>query len=523
MVETETFCAGSPLEYAIQGVSELPSKDRRSYNTLTKPIREGYGTDVSDNTADVVKRLYSAVDGSALVEAARRVGLDEVDEYAGLLEGVELSDDEDASLARAMRVLDTKLTYGLAPRSKDAEKVSKKRHRESIYVPELINRVGDGGTVYMAKTLSTTAKVRMAWDLHDENEVVVVNDYDKWESLLGWEKLKKFPHGKNEIREELGDQLSDDVLDIVASSDGDDDDTKGDDGSSSRGRRTRTKPTDEILNLATSAAHSGRQKLKAEKIKEQFEDSDREHVGSSYKDVRMLVLFPTTTDLNVSQHYWIAGSRWSDGGSVAVANCNKGTFEYLADCEEVWHAEDYLSQAEDYEFQTNHGPVTLGTINRDNLVLHLVSEDTLSRLMQGTAIDNMPDVLPDYCEENMYRSPDFPHSDDMLYAPITREDLFWMRPELRGRGSDDGCTLLYATNSPRNIGGTSGLSSNYKLYARARLPEWDFDSTELSTLDGASYSIDLDDGGFELVETLAKLHDNGLEPFSETPQARWSQ
>ena len=137
----------------------------------------------------------------------------------------------------------------------------------------------------------------------------------------------------------------------------------------------------------------------------------------------------------------------------------------------------------------------------------------------------MPHVLPDYVENETYRSPQLPHSDDMLYAPITAEDVFWMRPELRKmQNPEDGDgVLLYANNSPRDIGKKWSVSSDYKLYARARLPEWDFDSGEMKTLDSASYSIYLDDGGYELVETLAKLHDAGQQPFSETPEARWSQ
>lgn len=522
MSETETFCAGSPLEYAIRGVSKLSSRDRRAHNNLAEPIKKKYGTEVSEETADVIQRLYSAVDGAELVRAVKKLGLDEVEDYSELLSEFDLDDDEDANLGKVMEVMDVKITESLAPRDKDASKVSKKRQRESVYIPELVNSMGEGGTVYMAKTLSTTAKVRMAWDLHDENQVVVVDDY-KWGKLLGWEELKQFPHGKNKIREELGDRLSDEVLDIVAGDSAGDTDTKTDDGSTgSRGRRTRTKPTDEVLNVALSSAHSSRFKQRAEDIKEAFDDDG--WIGNSYNKVDMLVLFPTTTDLNMSDHYWVAGSRWPDAENVAIANCNKGTFEYLNDREEVWHIEDYLSQAEDYEFQTNHGPVTLGTIEQDNLVLHVVSPETREQFLRGTVIENLPSVLPEYVDDEMYRSPELPHSDDMLYAPITSEDVFWMRPELRKmQNPDDGDgVLLYANSSPRNVGQKWNLSSDYKLYARARLPDWDFDGEELSTLDSASYSIDLDEGGYEIVETLAKLHDAGEQPYSETPEARWS-
>lgn len=520
--DIETFCVGHPLDYAIQGVSQLPS--RRKRKPIAESIAEEYGTEIDGDTASVIDRLQKASNSTALVTSVKEAGLDTVDDYTTVLTDTLLDEDEEADLGRVMDVLDTNISYSLAPREKDASKVSSKRQRDTTYIPEVINAVGDSGDVFMAKTLSTTAKVRMAWDLHDDNQVIVVDSYEKWEKLLGWRKLKELPHGKNKIREELGDQLSDDVLDIVAADDaGGDTDTKDESDTDSKGRRTRTQPSDEVLNVATSSRHRDRRKIQSQDILEALQDDGE--FGKAYSPIDMLVLFPSTTDLNMSDHWWVAGSRWHDVGQVAIANCNKGTFEYLNQHDSVWHIEDYRNQADDYEFETNHGPVTLGTVDRANLVLHVVDNDMHPRLMQGTAIENMPNALPDYCDNAMYNSPSFPHADDMLYAPLTLEDVFWMRPELRKMQSpeDGDGILLYASEKPRNVGTKWNMSSDYELYARARLPDWDFDSVEMSVLDNASYKIELDDGGYELVETLAKLHDNGMQPYSETPQSRWTQ
>jgi hypothetical protein len=76
--------------------------------------------------------------------------------------------------------------------------------------------------------------------------------------------------------------------------------------------------------------------------------------------------------------------------------------------------------------------------------------------------------------------------------------------------------------SMRDLGNTYGISSNYRLYSRARLPDWDFESIEMEQLDRADYYFELDDGGYEVLETLGKLHDRGEQPFSKTPKARWS-
>jgi len=521
MSDIETISHGSPLEFAIKGVKEIPSRDRRSSNGLATPIVEQYGISVDDDTANVIKRLYASVDGTALIETARDLGLDEADNFDELLAGFDFDEGEKLGLGDVLDCLDEKLTYGLASREKDVEKVSKKKQRETVYVPELVNDVGEGGTVFMAKSLSTIDKVKMAWDLHDENQVVVVDDYDKWENLLGWKKLKKLPHGRNKIREVLGDKLSKEVLEDVAGKKSDTDSNSTDDDTGSRGRRTRTKPTDEVLNVAIGSRHRERFKRESEEIKDSFEDDG--YIGSKYKQIKQLILFPTTTEHNLSDHWWVAGNRWDGGGYAAIANCNKGTFEYLNDCDNVWHIEDYIDQADDYEFATNYGPVTLGTIDRSNMVLHLVEESMKSRFLRNVVLDSLPEVLPEYADDNMYNSPEFPHSDDMLYAPISMEDVFWMRPELIDMTDSSGGIILYSSDSPRNVGEKYNLSSDYKLYSRARLPEWDFDCEELRALDGASYSLDLEGGAYELVETLAKLHDAGADPFSETPEARWTQ
>jgi hypothetical protein len=521
----ERFCSGDPFAYAMQGVDEIPGSTKHSEGSLAAAIQSIYGTEVSTDTGSVLDRLNSANDPQELVNAVKNAGLNEVTDWPDTFDSddlhEEVDDVDDPGLGEAMRLIDTKLSDSLCPRDKDANKMTSKRERKHVYVPEVVNKAGENGTVYMAKTMSSSAKVRMAWDIHDSNQVVVVDDYEKWESLLGWKKLKSLPHGKNKIREELGGVLSDEVLDIVAGEQAGDTDTQDDSASdtSSRGRRTRTKPSEEVLNLARGSRHRQRTKMKSKDIAETFDDD--ESIG--YNNIEMLVLFPSTTDLNMTDHWWIPGTRWPGAGSVAIANCNKGTFEYLNQYEQVWHIEDYLEQATDYEFKTNAGPLTMNVASTQTLVMHAVSEQTQERLMRDGIIENIPPALVEYVEEEMYRGPELPHPDDMVYAPITQEDAFWMRPELRKQHSPEegDAVVCYADVTLRDLGNTYSVSSDYRLYSRARLPNWDFDALELSQLDSASHYMKLDKGGYEMLETLGKLHDAGEQPFSETPESRW--
>jgi hypothetical protein len=518
----ERFTVGSPLTYAIQGIEELSSRQRRKHKTLAEPIAERYGTNLSTETARTLDRLSNAVDPVPLIHAVRHAGLHKVEDWESKMPAETLSDlnTDEPDLSDAMSLLDQKLTEALCPREKDASKATSRTNRESVYIPELVGE----GTVYMAKTLSSTGKVRMAWDLDDNNQVVVVDDYEVWEALLGWEKLKQFPHGKNKIQEEYSDKLSDDVLDSLVGGQGGDTETKTDDDSGSRGRRTRTKPSEEVLNLGLSRKHKKRTKLRAEKIAETFEDDGSISIG--YGDsTDMLVLFPTTSDKLLSEHWWVAGRKPFGSGGVALANCNKGTFEYLNQYEQVWHIEDYLDQAGDYEFSTSAAPVTMNTAGSSNLVIHILTNETQEAFMRPKVFEHMTEALHTYCEDEVYNPPPLPHEDDMVYAPITRTDAFWLRPVLRQHFSpEDGDALVVTgSTSARDIPSKKSLSSDYKLYARARLNEWDFDAEELSTLDDCTgIYLSLDDGGLEVVETLGKLHDAGQDPFSETPQARWS-
>ena len=86
---------------------------------------------------------------------------------------------------------------------------------------------------------------------------------------------------------------------------------------------------------------------------------------------------------------------------------------------------------------------------------------------------------------------------------------------------NEDAVIMTGEYSPRNLSRTHGIGSNYNIYSRARLPDWDFDATELQQIDRASHYMNLDRGGYEVLETLGKLHDNGEQPFSETPQSRW--
>lgn len=508
------------LSLALRGIREIPSGRRRKKD-IQVAIEETYNTDISKQSGELLYQMYRANDGNELCEAYKNAGFDKTNIEARMGPNYYTDSDKEITRANVLSVLDTKIREGLAPR--DSKNASKKSNRKNIYVPEVVNAAHPDGTVYMAKSTggAFSMKAEMAWDLHDDNHVVVVDDYDKWGDLLGWKKLKSFPHGKKKIREELGDQLSDELLSTYATADTDDDSDSGSSsGSSSSGRsKSSTSPAEAVLNVARGRRHRKRFKNKAKEIKERMENPDKSlnHNGP----VTRLVLIPSTSDLNMSDHWWISGSI-SGKENAAIARCNKGTYDYLKDVEGIMHIDDYLDQASKYVIDSNKGRTTVPKAGK-NLVIHIVAEETQTRLMQETVLSEIPKILSEYYNNNNYHSLDFPDPDEMVYAPVTPEDTFWLRPELIDVTSDEEDPIILRGNTGnRDLGKSYGMSSDYKFYSRARLPDWDFDWTELKVLDKCSYRVDLDEGGYEFIETLGMLHDAGHKPFSETPKARWS-
>ena len=505
------------LSLALRAIRKLPSGRRRSTSNIAAALLDHYGITVPENVANTFYELYRAPEEGETLEAFDNADLAHADYEAALANFEE--DFDDPSDADVIRKLSTTLPDGHAPRG--MANTSKKSNRSSEEVANLVNKAHPDGTVYMAKSTGGAypKKSAIAWDLHDDNVVAIVDEYEQWEDLLGWEKLKQFPHGKNEIREELGDELSDSLLEDIAP---ESDDSGGDDGASSTtARSARKNVEDKVLNVARGARHRNRTKYPAETIKEQMSDPDDELGG--YKDIMRLILFPSDTDRNMTNHWWIPGTL-PTGGYAAIANCTNTVYDYLEDVDGVHHIDDYIDQASEYTFESNRGEMTLAR-GGDDLVVHVVEPETKERLMQETVFEELPNVIPEYYNESKYSNVEFPAPDDMIYAPIVPEDLFWLRPELRkSTKSGDGRVVLKGNVNTRDLGGgASSMSSDYKLYSRARLPDWDFDWKELEVMDEYSYRVSLNEGGYELIETLGLLHDEGKKPFSETPKARWSK
>ena len=472
----DSFAFGDPLTFLLRELESYPVS--RSTNAVRK-FEKNFDISLSSDTRVVLYAIHGSEEPRKLLQTIEDSNLDGYSDY-------EISD------------LDKELEFAHVSREIDAGDAKYKKHRRTVYVPELHMGCGEGD-VYMAKSISSLKKVKMAWDLHEDNEIVVVEEYETFEDLLGWSKLKDLPHRTASIVEEYGDRLSDEVLDSVTS-----------ERSSNKGKK-RTSPKEKVLTVSTSTRSYGRLDITAESIKD-YLDRGRELPSSR---IRKLVLFPSSTEYNLSENRWITNSM-SVSGKVAVANCNKSTFEYLDECDNVYHVEDYFEQSTEYLFETSEGIRNISCVDTGSVVFHLMSEEMKEMLDSEGVFESIQENLQLFADESTSWTVDLPDPDDMLYVPIVPEDVFCLTPVLRQGLSvvDEKPYVVLGDVSHPNIS-VDVSGDSYKLYARVRLPEWDFDSVEMSLLDGFSQNIDLCEGGLELVETLAELHDRGVRPYSQ--------
>ncbi|WP_153952958.1 hypothetical protein [Halosegnis longus] len=99
--------------------------------------------------------------------------------------------DVDISEPLATHLIASQDEVELAPRDKTATRVATANGRVGVNVSEVLDKAADGGQVWMAKTLTMSSKVDTAWEMHENNQVVKVDEYEYYADTFGWKKLKE--------------------------------------------------------------------------------------------------------------------------------------------------------------------------------------------------------------------------------------------------------------------------------------------------------------------------------------------
>lgn len=332
--------------------------------------------------------------------------------------------------------------------------------------------------VYMGVSLNA-AKAQVVWADDDENEVVRVEETDMYETFdteFGWKKLKTIT--KDTIDDfDVPDELAKPFKSQQRSSVGAAPDR---DVILHFGTRDRRKHTWNVGDLRDAL--------------DRVQDSA---APSGLENLDTLVLFPSNSERNVSSHRWLASR------NVGIATCPVLVYDYLSDSPLVHHADEYFERAATYSLRTNRGTTTLGEVNMDNVVLHRVDPPYLALFRSDAIISDAAEYIANNVSSG-FRAPSLPSADDIIYAPVSHDDMLILRPLL-----EDIHIVTGDTSYDLNVGSSTGMGTDTPAYAYARLKEYQA-TPEATVIQNSSTT--LADGGFHLVETLA---DTTEQPFRE--------
>ena len=324
-----------------------PTDDRDRFESKhVDAFFERYSRKLQSELKDRVSEIIEDLDGFEEIGT-----LDESEKslfFTGINEYIEFYKENDADRLKD----DIENVFGVVLSDDFAEKLGTINEtvswaEEGQYEPNLkSNRSGkkiwkvvekaDGDDVYMGKTV-TEWKAEVAWDLKENNQVIGVDEYERWEDLFGWKKLKDLP-SRRSLEDELGDQLSDNIIDKYAkkdsgvsssSSDQDDGDT---DGLSYDDKRAMKRYT-------TIRVGSGRDAIERHKGENIYDALDNgKNVSIRFDKFDTLVLYRQTDARNVRVGRNIASSNYG----VAYAVVPNYVYDYLIEADNVMTEEEYI-------------------------------------------------------------------------------------------------------------------------------------------------------------------------------------
>jgi hypothetical protein len=263
---------------------------------------------------------------------------------------------------------------------------SYKSHASKTPAWEIIDDATGGGTVYMGKSISPK-KAEIAWDLHDDNVIVRLDDeeYDELEELWGWSKLKELPsRNLSEKLPNLSDTLAEKWESTSTSS-------SSSSSSSSSGGKSRNPRSRRIK--VYSKERRTRNAFKEQKAGDVYDKLDNgEPVSTGYYDIDTLLLFDQN-ETNVS----FAKGKTNRSAGLGVAVVPKYVYKFLKDASNV-----YTSKQAVVEDEAKNATVELSGDREVNITdipddeLVLVDADVLR-----SRFSDKHDLLLDYFDEHL--------------------------------------------------------------------------------------------------------------------------
>lgn len=351
----------------------------------------------------------------------------------------------------------------------------------------------DAGRVFMGVSINQK-KADVVWEDSDDNHVVELDsadDYDVFEQALGWERLASVTRSTIDEFDISGD-LREEFTSKV-------------------GTKQATSTDQKQITLTYRKLANGRRRWQKE-WKLQRENATAQTLRSDFKDLdwhgerpsygarrssrarpRLLVLFPDGDEENISDYYWLASR------DLALAKVSDDVADYLTDgVDSILTFTEYEQKAESYRVTTSEGRWTT-SISTDNIVFHLLDEDVIERFRQPEVLDGMPETLREMQEDDALNWPRDLSTGEVIYAPITREDLLYARYHLK-EGSDAMLLTGDKTFKPANDR-TKNLNSDTQMYARSALLGLDNAPDDVREF-FSEVEASLDNGGLTVVNAL---------------------
>jgi hypothetical protein len=261
----------------------------------------------------------------------------------------------------------------LAPRSKTASRISKKRSRTRTSSLDVMQMAGEEGDVYMQQTLTSERKVALAWELHEDNQVVSVSTskYDEYQEKYDWKLLKELP--TSGFAEKFPDHdFSDGFLDEYDRSVGSDTgstkrtsssgtDLSGMDFDEERAKQRKVKVR---LGTGTGSFKKG----SGERIHDKFDGDD----GGVFGCTELVVYNSNEHSASVGAHL-----HEYDESSTAYAVVPEYVQTYLLQADRVFMPDEYEDALLDREIEFEDGTVdAVGELSEsDVLIFHDFPEE----------------------------------------------------------------------------------------------------------------------------------------------------
>lgn len=376
-----------------------------------------------------------------------------------------LSDD----LAEKMAAL----VYNQRFADRDVDVVTKSRNLpKQTPAMAVYNAVNNDGDVYMGCRL-TEDKVELVWEDSEDNYIFQIqssDNYETYKELLNWKALRDI--SRKDVNEfDVSDETREEFFNV-------------DDKS--------TNKSDYKLKFHYKSSTNRTNSVSVETLIDSLEDGNS--VEISRTEVDNIILFPTHKDKNISDYYWMCNRH------NPVSKCRKKDWERLKDYDMVKTADELIEKSKNINFKTSEGELSISEFDElydsedYSIMFHVVNEN----YKDCFASDKYIEIGEDFVNDKFANYKDIQY----IYAPLTEREIRELHPTI------DEFEVLRGDSSVKTIASTTSIRTDSKIYARIRLNEWK-DSTEYESFVSSISRISINDGGYELIETLYKGFKDG--------------